>query len=76
MLLRLENGKYKILINQQLYIPLTLLRDLNNTPEVREVLDSFHVPKHHDVYGIAALGYTETWPEAKPRKENTYHYVD
>lgn len=52
------------------------LRDLNNTPEVREVLDSFQVPKHHDVYGMAALGYTEVWPEAKPRKENTYHYVD
>ncbi len=52
------------------------LKALRDVPEIRALLDSFDVPKHHDIYSMAALGYTEVYPDARPRKEGTYHFVD
>ncbi len=52
------------------------LKALQDVAEVKALLASFGVPAHHIVYSMAALGYTETHPEARPRKEGTYHFVD
>ncbi len=52
------------------------LKDLQDIAEIRTLLDSFGVPADHQVYAMAALGYAEVYPEARPRKKGSYHFVD
>ena len=42
---------------------------------VRLLLNSFSIPEDHVVWGCAAVGYPEEWPEPKPRKENTINII-
>lgn len=52
------------------------LKDICDRPEVRAELDRLGVPADHRVGGMAALGYYQTAPEAKPRAEGTVTWVD
>lgn len=45
-------------------------------PAIRAKLDELGVPADHLVGGMAALGYFETAPEAKPRAEGTVTWVE
>ena len=41
------------------------LQGICDRPAIREILDSFGIPKNHVVYGMAALGY----PAQEPKKD-------
>ena len=45
------------------------LRDKCNEPEIRKVLDSFHIPHNHVICGFVALGYPAEKPAPKERTE-------
>ena len=45
------------------------LRDICDKPEIRTVLDSFHIPHNHLICGFVALGYTAEKPAPKERTE-------
>ncbi len=35
------------------------IRDICDAPAIREILDEFHIPSDHRIYGMAALGYPD-----------------
>ena len=45
------------------------LRDKCNEPDIRKVLDSFHIPSNHVICGFVALGYPAEKPAPKERTE-------
>ena len=45
------------------------LRDKCNKPEIRKILDSFHIPHNHIICGFVALGYPAEKPAPKERTE-------
>lgn len=45
------------------------LREICNEPEIRKVLDSFHIPHNHVICGFVALGYPAEKPAPKERTE-------
>ena len=45
------------------------LREICNDPEIRKVLDSFHIPHNHVICGFVALGYPAEKPAPKERTE-------
>lgn len=45
------------------------LRDICDKPEIRTVLDSFHIPHNHLICGFVALGYPAEKPAPKERTE-------
>jgi len=45
------------------------LRDKCNEPEIRKILDSFHIPHNHIICGFVALGYPAEKPAPKERTE-------
>ena len=45
------------------------LRDKCNEPDIRNVLDSFHIPSNHVICGFVALGYPAEKPAPKERTE-------
>lgn len=51
------------------------LKTICDEKEVREVLNSFDIPSDHIVWGIAALGYPVSKPEAHPREEGIIKFV-
>ena len=52
------------------------LKEICDRPAIRAHLDERGVPADHLVGGMAALGYFETAPEAKPRAEGTVTWVE
>ena len=57
--LRIEVSKHCCLPDLDVY-----KRQICDRPAIREILDSFGIPKNHVVYGMAALGY----PAQEPKK--------
>lgn len=45
------------------------LRDKCNEPDIRKVLNSFHIPSNHVICGFVALGYPAEKPAPKERTE-------
>ena len=45
------------------------LRDKCNEPDIRKVLDSFHIPSNHVICRFVALGYPAEKPTPKERTE-------
>ena len=45
------------------------LCDKCNEPDIRKVLDSFHIPSNHVICGFVALGYPAEKPAPKERTE-------
>lgn len=43
------------------------LKSICDQPEIRVLLNEYGVPENHIVWGVAALGYAQSVPEAKPR---------
>ena len=52
------------------------LKEICDGPAIREMLQKLGVPEDQQVGGMAALGYFETAPQAKPRAEGTVTWVE
>lgn len=51
------------------------LRTICDVPEIREILDEFHIPGDHVVYGLAALGYRDDTPIAPKERIGEVEYI-
>lgn len=51
------------------------LRTICDVPEIREILDEFHIPGDHVVYGLAALGYRDDTPIAPKERIGKVEYI-
>ncbi len=45
-------------------------------PEVRQLLTELNIPRTHDVYGLAALGYSFSLPYGEKDKIGTFEIID
>ena len=52
------------------------MKDVENNPQVREMLTALGVPPHHHVYGMAALGYASVAPRAMDKSPQVIHFAD
>lgn len=51
------------------------IRTICDVPAIREVLDEFHVPAGHVIYGMAALGYRDDTPIAPKERIGEVEYI-
>ena len=52
------------------------VRDVCDTPEVRNILKEWEIPDNHVIFGIAALGYAKGAGNQNPEKTGAIHFVD
>ena len=51
------------------------LRTICDVPRIRAILDAFHIPGDHVVYGLAALGYRDDTPLAPKERIGQVEYI-
>lgn len=51
------------------------LRTICDVPKIREILDEFHIPGDHVVYGLAALGYRDDTMIAPKERTGKVEYI-
>ncbi len=51
------------------------LRTICDVPKIRAILDAFHIPGDHVVYGLAALGYRDDAPLAPKERIGQVEYI-
>lgn len=51
------------------------LKTICDREEVREVLTSFGIPENHIVWGMAAIGYSNSEPKVHKRKDGVIKFV-
>ena len=52
------------------------MRDLCQESEVREILNSWDIPRSHKVFGMAALGYAAASENKEVKKTGEVHFVE
>ena len=52
------------------------LQEICDQPEIRAFLDKVGIPKEHDVFGIAALGYAENTPNQDVDKKGIIKIIE
>lgn len=52
------------------------LMNISDQPEIREILDSYGIPKGHIVWAVIPVGYPDSTPVPVISKENVVRYID
>ena len=51
------------------------LQGICDAPRIRQILDTFHIPADHVVYGMAAMGYKDGGAPAPKERIGQVEYI-